>query len=335
LPAASSRSTMLRNVLSLHPALSNGTAETIGGVEARLLEVSRRAPDRLREPVFEALSAGGKRLRPLLVVLSARMGVPEESVLVRAAAAVEVLHTATLIHDDIVDRAASRRGRPTTVAGYGRETAVAVGDFLFAEAFGELAAVGDPRLVRVMAEAAAELASGELKQFRASGELLDVDAYMEHIRMKTAGLFRAACVAGGTLGGLSLRQVDSLATYGQSLGVAFQMTDDVIDLVGKPGRMGKDVGSDLAEGTVTLPIIFALQEGDGEAIRRVLLDPDPAPEDLAAAIAAVRATSAIERTESRARDEVESAISGLTELPDTPERRILEAIASKVVGRDA
>jgi geranylgeranyl pyrophosphate synthase len=158
---------------------------------------------------------------------------------------------------------------------------------------------------------------------------------MEHIRMKTAGLFRAACVAGGTLGGLSLRQVDSLATYGQSLGVAFQMTDDVMDLVGKPGRMGKDVGSDIEEGTVTLPIIFALQEGDGAVIRAALLEKNPDAETLRAAIEAVRATSAIERTETWAREEVESAVRGLAELPDTPERRVLEAIASKVVGRDA
>jgi geranylgeranyl pyrophosphate synthase len=153
--------------------------------------------------------------------------------------------------------------------------------------------------------------------------------------MKTAGLFRAACVAGGTLGGLSLRQVDSLATYGQSLGVAFQMTDDVMDLVGKPGRMGKDVGSDIEEGTVTLPIIFALQEGDGAVIRAALLEKNPDAETLRAAIEAVRATSAIERTETWAREEVESAVRGLAELPDTPERRVLEAIASKVVGRDA
>ncbi len=266
------------------------------------------------------------------------MGESEQSALLTAATAVEVLHTATLIHDDVVDKAESRRGKPTTVATYGREIAVATGDYLFAETFYGLAQVGDPRLVRAFAEAAMGLAAGELEQFRSSRGSVEVEAYLEHIRMKTAGLFRAACVAGGTLGGLSLRQIDALATYGQALGLAFQMSDDVMDLVGKPGLMGKGVGADLAEGTVTLPVIFALKEGDEAtvgAIRRVLEAPDPLPELLEAGIEAVLATDAINKTEVWALGEVEAAIEGLGLLPDGAERAILEAIASEVVGRDA
>ncbi|HEY0129471.1 MAG TPA: polyprenyl synthetase family protein, partial [Rubrobacteraceae bacterium] len=296
------------------------------------------APEELVEPALEALTAGGKRLRPILLVLSAGMGEPERLGLLTAATAVEVLHTATLIHDDVVDKAESRRGKPTTVVSYGRETAVATGDYLFAETFYGLAQVGDPRLVRAFAEAAMGLAAGELEQFRASRGPVEVEAYLEHIRMKTAGLFRAACVAGGTLGGLSLRQIDALATYGQALGLAFQMSDDVLDLVGKPGLMGKGVGTDLAEGTVTLPVIFALKEGDeviAGAIRRVLEVPNPAPELLEAGIEAVLATDAINKTEVWALGEVEAAIEGLGLLPDGAERAILEAIASEVVGRDA
>jgi geranylgeranyl pyrophosphate synthase len=266
------------------------------------------------------------------------MGEPERSGLLTAATAVEVLHTATLIHDDVVDKAESRRGKPTTVASYGRETAVATGDYLFAETFYGLAQVGDSRLVRAFAEAAMGLAAGELEQFRCSRGAVEVEAYLEHIRMKTAGLFRAACVAGGTLGGLSLRQIDALATYGQALGLAFQMSDDVMDLVGKPGLMGKGVGADLAEGTVTLPVIFALKEGDEAtvgAIRHVLEVQNPAPELLEAGIEAVLATDAINKTEVWALGEVEAAIEGLGLLPDGAERAILEAIASEVVGRDA
>ncbi len=303
-----------------------------------LVEVAGRAPEGLVEPALEALTAGGKRLRPILLVLSAGMGEPERSGLLTAATAVEVLHTATLIHDDVVDKAESRRGKPTTVATYGREIAVATGDYLFAETFYGLAQVGDPRLVRAFAEAAMGLAAGELEQFRCSRGPVEVEAYLEHIRMKTAGLFKAACVAGGTLGGLSLRQIDTLATYGQALGLAFQMSDDVMDLVGKPGLMGKSVGADLAEGTVTLPVIFALKEGDEatvEAIRRVLEVPNPVPELLEAGIEAVLATDAINKTEVWALGEVEAAIEGLGLLPDGAERAILEAIASKVVGRDA
>ena len=304
-------------------------------MEERLIEVAYGALGELVAPALEALTAGGKRLRPILLVLSARMGEPEDGALLTASTAIEVLHTATLIHDDVVDKAGSRRGRPTTAAAHGREVAVATGDYLFAEAFYGLAEIGDPRLVRAFSEAAMGLAAGELEQFRSARGPVEVEAYLEHIRMKTAGLFKAACVAGGTLGGLSIKQVDALATYGQALGLAFQMSDDVMDLVGKPGLMGKGVGADLAEGTVTLPVIFALKEGDAAVIRRVLQTPSPSPEILEAGIEAVLATDAIRKTETWALGEVEAAIEGLELLPDGAERAILEAIASEVVGRDA
>ena len=309
--------------------------EDLVDVECALAGIVQRAPESLVEPSMKALTSGGKRLRPILLILSAGIGEPEPEALRMAATVIEVLHTATLIHDDVVDKAESRRGQPTIVAAYGREVAVATGDFLFAESFYGLAGIGDPRLVRAFAEAAMGLAAGELEQFRSSRGSVKVEVYLEHIRMKTAGLFRAACVAGGTLGGLSIRQIDALSTYGQALGLAFQMSDDVMDLVGKPGLMGKGIGADLAEGTVTLPVIFAMQEGDGAVIRRVLETPNPAPEVLEAGIEAVLATDAIKKTEAWALGEVEAAIEGLELLPDGPERAILAAIASEVVGRDA
>ena len=337
--AASLHSTSGRNLAesarNLRAALPDEASETVAGVEERLIEVAYGALGELVAPALEALTAGGKRLRPILLVLSARMGEPEDGALLTASTAIEVLHTATLIHDDVVDKAGSRRGRPTTAAAHGREVAVATGDYLFAEAFYGLAEIGDPRLVRAFSEAAMGLAAGELEQFRSARGPVEVEAYLEHIRMKTAGLFKAACVAGGTLGGLSIKQVDALATYGQALGLAFQMSDDVMDLVGKPGLMGKGVGADLAEGTVTLPVIFALKEGDAAVIRRVLQTPRPSPEILEAGIEAVLATDAIRKTETWALGEVEAAIEGLELLPDGAERTILEAIASEVVGRDA
>jgi geranylgeranyl pyrophosphate synthase len=337
--AASSRSTSGQNLAesarNLRAALPDEASEAVARVEARLVEVAEGSPEGLVAPALEALTSGGKRLRPISLILSAQMGEPEEGALITASVAIEVLHTATLIHDDVVDKAESRRGRPTTVEAYGREVAVATGDYLFAESFYSLAEIGDPRLVRAFAEAAMGLAAGELEQFRSARKSLEAEAYLEHIRMKTAGLFKAACVAGGILGDLSLKQIDALATYGQALGLAFQMSDDVMDLVGKPGLMGKGIGTDLAEGTVTLPVIFALNEGDGAVIRRVLKTPNPAPELLEAGIEAVLATGAIEKTETWALHEVEAAIEGLKLLPDSMERAILEAIASEVVGRDA
>ena len=318
----------------LRPSLPDEAFEAVEEIEGLLAEVGERAPDGLVAPALEALTSGGKRLRPLLLVLCARMGEPDRRDLLRATTAIEVLHTATLIHDDIVDGAESRRGVPTAVAAYGREIAAATGDYLFAEAFSELAGIGDARLVRAFAEASVGLAAGELEQYRASGATVEVEAYLEQIKKKTAGLFRAACVAGGTLGGLSLVQIDALATYGQALGIAFQMSDDIMDLVGKPGLMGKGVGTDLVEGTVTLPVIFALREGDAETIRRVLADPDPSPESLEAGIEAVLATDAVARTEAWAHGEIDGAIEDLALLPATPERDFLRFVASEVVGRD-
>ena len=320
---------------ALDAAVLDEAFETIDEVEGLLAGVAEGAPSDLIEPALGALTSGGKRLRPLLLVLSAHMGEPEREDLLQAAAAIEVLHTATLIHDDIVDGAQSRRGVPTTVAEYGREIAAATGDFLFAEAFSKLAGIGDPRLVRAFAVASVGLASGELEQYRANGANVEVESYLEHIRKKTAGLFQVACVAGASLGGLSLVQIDALASYGQALGIAFQMSDDIMDIVGKPGLMGKGIGTDLVEGTVTLPVIFALKEGDAATIRRVLADPSPSPELLEAGIEAVLATGAIARTEVWARGEIDAALRDLALLPDCPEREFLESVASEVVGRDA
>src|SRR5918999_5928061 len=336
---ASSHSTAERGnpkgARGLPSAMPDGAFKVVDEVEGLLFGVGERAPAALVEPALGALTSGGKRLRPLLLILCARIGAPDPVDLLRAATAIEVLHTATLIHDDIVDKAESRRGEPTTVARHGRETAIATGDFLFAEAFSGLAAIGDPRLVRAFSEASEGLAAGELEQHRANGATVEVEAYLEHIRKKTAGLFKAACVAGGTLGGLSLVQIDALATYGQALGIAFQMSDDIMDLVGKPGLMGKGIGTDLAEGTMTLPVIFALREGDSQTIRRVLATPDPPPALLEAGIEAVLATDAVARTEAWARTEIDGALEGLVLLPDGPEREFLEVVASEVVGRDA
>jgi len=339
LRAASSRSTAAsgdpEDAGNLRSELPQGAFDTIEEIEGLLVAVGERAPEGLVAPALEALTSGGKRLRPLLLVLCARMGEPDRQDLLGAGTAIEVLHTATLIHDDIVDRAESRRGAPTAVAAYGREVAAATGDYLFAEAFSELARIGDARLVRAFAEASVGLATGELEQYRANGATVEVEVYLEHIRKKTAGLFRAACVAGGTLGGLSLVQIDALATYGQALGIAFQMSDDIMDLVGKPGLMGKGIGTDLAEGTVTLPVILAMREGEAQTIRRVLATPNPSPELLEAGIEAVLATDAVARTEAWARGEIDDAIEDLDLLPASPEREFLEFVATEVVGRDA
>ncbi len=201
------------------------------------------------------ISAGGKRLRPLLVFLAAGVPPPDSDALVGSALAVELVHAATLVHDDVLDGSLLRRGRPTVVARGGREVATATGDLLFSRAFGELAAGGSAEAVRVLSRSTSELVRGELMQ-RADSCRAEVDAgrYLERCRLKTATLFRAACELGALEGS---GDQAALGAFGEGIGLAFQILDDVLDVCGPPERTGKPQGSDLLEGTVTLPFILA------------------------------------------------------------------------------
>ena len=201
------------------------------------------------------ISAGGKRLRPLLVCLSAGVPAPESDALVRAAVAVELIHAATLVHDDVLDGSSLRRGRPTVFAAGGRLDATATGDLLFSRAFAELAAGGQREPVRLLSRASSELAAGELMQRAdAWNAEVSVERYLERCRLKTAVLFRVACELGALCGG---GPIETLVAFGQQIGLAFQLLDDVLDITGPPERTGKPRGADLLDGTVTLPVIIA------------------------------------------------------------------------------
>jgi geranylgeranyl pyrophosphate synthase len=223
--------------------------------ERRLQEVAESHGDDLARHAAGTLSAGGKRLRPMLVFLCAGEG--GES-LISAAAAVELLHMATLVHDDVLDRAPLRRGRPTVFAEAGREAATATGDLLFSRAFGELAADGGPDAVAALSRASSSLARGELMQ-RADAWSDDVsrERYIERCELKTARLFEAACRLGALLGAPGRECADALGTFGTRIGLAFQIFDDVLDVSGPTERTGKPRGVDLLDGTVTLPLIIA------------------------------------------------------------------------------
>jgi len=225
-------------------------------VEGQLAETSGSGGPDLHSPASDTLAAGGKRLRPLLVLICG--GAQEEQDLVRAAAAVELIHMATLVHDDVVDDALLRRGRPTVFARDGRETATATGDFLFSRAFALLAATGDPAQVRALSDACLALARGELAQ-RHDAYRHDVDEqrYVQRCELKTASLFAAACVLGALAAGRPAAEATALESYGRRLGLAFQMLDDVLDVSGPEERTGKHRGTDLLDGTVTLPLILA------------------------------------------------------------------------------
>ncbi len=222
----------------------------------------------LSRPAADTLAAGGKRLRPLLVFCAAPKIEPNREALLAAAGAVELIHMATLVHDDIIDGASLRRGRPTVAHAQGREVALQVGDFLFARAFAELTRTGAPRAVQALSAAALDLSRGELLQEEAAHDLsLSEEAYLARCRCKTASLFAVACRLGAMVGGADRETEERVARFGEDVGMAFQIFDDILDLTGSAEVTGKRRGTDLRDGTVTLPVILALRDDPALADR--------------------------------------------------------------------
>jgi geranylgeranyl pyrophosphate synthase len=302
-------------------------ARLLALTEERLTEVARSHGEELGRHAGGTLAAGGKRLRPVLVFLCA--GRPDRS-LVAAGVAVELLHMATLVHDDVLDGAELRRGRPTVFADGGRPAATATGDLLFSRAFAELAATGGEDAVRALSAASSALARGELMQ-RADAWNEDVtpERYTERCRLKTASLFEASCRLGALFGGRP-ELADPLGRFGEGLGVAFQMLDDVLDVSGPPERPGKPRGADLLDGTVTLPLILARRH-DAALTASVRC-----AEEAAAVCDRIAATGALEEARAEALRHVGVAKQVLDEL-DLSERRerALRLVAEGVIERYA
>ena len=297
-------------------------------VERRMMELAAGHGAALERHARSTIAAGGKRLRPLLVCVAAGVPAPESEALVQCAAAVELLHAATLVHDDVLDGSSLRRGRPTVVAAGGRLAATATGDLLFSRAFAALAATREVEAVRILARAGAELAAGELMQ-RADAFDADVavERYLERCRLKTAVLFRAACELGALHGG---GPSGRLGAFGESIGLAFQLLDDVLDVSGPPERTGKPRGADLLDGTVTLPLILARRR-----------DPELAaldPRAIASAAQAhavcerIAATGALQSARGLALTFVDRAKAQVPQLP-ARQRAVLELIADGVLER--
>ena len=286
-------------------------------LEARLECSVGSHPGLVGEIGTDTLAAGGKRLRPVLVFLCAPPDDRAGERAVAGGAAVELVHMATLVHDDLLDGADLRRGRPTAWAEHGDGAAKATGDYLFARAFAELAGTGDARAVAVLADAALALARGEALQrgqaFRPDTTVAD---YLARCSLKTGKLFEAACVIGGAR--------PELGAFGLSLGVAFQIADDILDCTGDFDTTGKAPGVDLRDGTPTLPLILAAREDDG--IRRAL-----AGEPVDGALERVAATGAIETARAFA---LEYAARARAALDGEPDRASLEALTHLVVDRD-
>jgi geranylgeranyl pyrophosphate synthase len=299
-------------------------------VERRMGELARGHGPLLGRYAGETIAAGGKRLRPLLVCVAAGVAAPESESLVQAAVAVELVHAATLVHDDVLDNSSLRRGRPTVVAAAGRRIATATGDLLFSRAFAELAGAGASEAVRVLALASSELAAGELMQRADSWNAEITQArYLERCRLKTAVLFRAACELGALAGG---GDVTGLGAFGERIGLAFQILDDVLDVSGPPERTGKPQGADLLDGTVTLPLIVARERDPALAAIDVRTVRDS---DRARVICEqIAATGALDVARRQALELVGGAKSLLPAMSDR-QRAALELVADGVVDRYA
>ena len=287
------------------------------------------------------VEAGGKRLRPLVVLLvSTACGARGDDRL-KLAAIIEFLHTATLLHDDVVDHSALRRGRRTANDLWGNAPSVLVGDFLYSRAFQMMVELGDLGIMRVLSDATNVIAEGEVMQLAAVGELtLDEARYMEVIRCKTAMLFEAATHTGALLadadaGHIDADRVEAMTTYGRELGLCFQLVDDALDYAGRTERLGKNVGDDLAEGKMTLPLIQTLAVGTPaqQAVVRSAVEARDGTR-FEEVRSAVQASGALEYTRVRAEACAAAARRSVEGLPASPHRDALVELTAFAVGRD-
>jgi octaprenyl-diphosphate synthase len=289
------------------------------------------------------ISGGGKRLRPLVVVLAAHAssagtsgGAPRDARHLEAAAFIEFIHTATLLHDDVVDHSSKRRGRDTANALFGNEASVLVGDFVYSRAFQIMAATGSQRVIEIMADATNVIAEGEVLQLmNAHDPDTSEQRYMEVIHRKTARLFEAGAEVAAVLSGASLDIQRALGTYGRHLGAAFQLIDDVLDYRSDPATRGKNLGEDLAEGKPTLPLIHALRtlQGEDRALLRAAVE-NPVAADMARVIALIDRSGGIEYTRKLAQVEAGRARAALEALAPSVYRDGLASLADAAVDRD-
>jgi octaprenyl-diphosphate synthase len=323
-------------------ASENSTAAVLELVAPDMAQVDRVIAQRLdsgvplvAEVARYIISAGGKRLRPVLLLLTCGALGYTGAQRHNLAAVVEFIHTATLLHDDVVDESTLRRGRPTANENFGNPASVLVGDFLYSRAFQMMVDANSMRVMQTLADATNVIAEGEVLQLMNMHDAsLDEDGYLRVIRSKTAKLFEASARLGPILAGSPPEIENACAHYGQALGTAFQVIDDVLDYDGNSAEMGKNLGDDLREGKATLPLILAMQRGDAAQSRTVREAIETGNVDrLNDIVAIVRDTGALAATRSAAAAEAQRAIDAAMQLPDNAYRTAMVALASQLLDR--
>ncbi len=308
--------------------------EDLGRVEDSLRSVSEGTFDRLSELLEYSLESGGKRIRPALTLLSGKFYHYDFRHLLPMAMAVELLHTATLLHDDAIDKSAVRRGRPTVSKVWGEDKAVLLGDYLFARAGEFCANTGNLRAITLFAQTLATISDGELRQSFDAFKLEQTrQQYLQRISRKTASLFTLATESGAILSQAPQRSVEVLREYGHNLGIAFQIVDDVLDFTGSEEELGKPTGSDLAQGTLTLPAMLLLEHyPENNPVSRLFQNRDE-QENIKLAVELVRNSPVVQECHAVAADYCARACQNLDLLPENASRQALMTLADYVITR--
>ncbi len=319
---------------------SDPLLDSLAAVEELLLRYSASEIGALQEAARHILGAGGKRIRPQLLIRAAQAAGGRAEHAVSLAAAVELIHTATLVHDDIVDEADSRRGRTTVQLFFGNAASVLMGDYLVVRAFGIVAERGDERVWRILADTIARMCEGEVLQLCIKGDTgVSLAVYETIIEAKTAALLGACGQFGGFVGGAPPEVTAALAEYGYTVGMAFQIADDILDFVGDEQLLGKPVGGDLRERKVTLPVIYALESAppeDREVLQGLYEKTNSLlVEDVERACRILRSACGFERARSHAWMFVRRAHAALERVPASAAREALRQLATQVVDRRA
>ena len=304
-------------------------------VERKMREVSRIEYEQMRVILDYLLSGGGKRLRPALVLLSSKFYPADADKITSLAAAVETLHTATLVHDDLIDNAFLRRGNPTLNALWNSAATVLTGDYLFAQAAAFAAETKCVRVISIFAQTLMSICSGELNQiFGSDGRQPTREYYYQRIYSKTASLFAASAEAGALLGEAPQTEAQALRDYGYNLGMAFQIVDDILDFAGNEGDLGKPIGSDLRQGIITLPTICFLEANPGdETLTKVLSSRDEGDDEVRAAVEMIKESGAIESSITEARRFAAGSRDALSILPHNEYRQAMLDLVDFVVER--
>lgn len=318
------------------PVFAQQVRDHVARVEDLISTELSGGDELMTEAVLHLFEAGGKRFRPLFTVLSASVGPDPESYQVTVAGAViELVHLATLYHDDVMDEAQMRRGAPSANARWGNNIAILAGDYLFATASRLVAQLG-PDAVRIIAETFAELVTGQMRETKGSPAGTEaVEHYLKVVGEKTACLIAASGRLGATFSGADDDQVARLARLGAIVGTAFQISDDIIDIDSDPDESGKLPGTDLREGVHTLPVLYALQESgpDADRLRELLRGPVDDDDDLAEALGLLRKSGGIAAAKATVQQYAEAARTELDGLPDVPGRHALASLVDYTVNR--